>query len=54
MEYFNLIPLLIAVMILFMICAILLGLFIKVKKSRIWFLIIVLVITAGEKSMIKL
>ncbi|WP_313260159.1 hypothetical protein [Lacrimispora sp.] len=49
MEYFNLIPLLIAAMILFMICAILLELFIKVKKSQIWFLIIVLVITTGAK-----
>lgn len=49
MEYFNLIPLLIAAMIFLMICAILLALFIKVKKSRIWFLIIVLVIIAGVK-----
>lgn len=54
MEYFNLIPLLIAAMISFMICTILLVHFIKVKKSQIWFSIIVLVIIAGEKSMIGL
>jgi hypothetical protein len=49
MEYFNLIPLLIAAMIFLMINAILLVFFIKVKKSRTWFFIIVLIIIAGVK-----
>jgi hypothetical protein len=49
MEYFNLTPLLLLVTIFFLICAFLLMTFIKVKRSRIWFLIIAVVIIAGVK-----
>ncbi|WP_143322420.1 hypothetical protein [Clostridium sp. HBUAS56010] len=47
MQSFNLIPLLIIVFLL--ICTIFLVIIIKVKRSRLWFLIILVIIMAGTK-----
>lgn len=49
MEYFNLTPLLLLVMFSFLICIILLMFFIKVKKSILCFLIIVMISIVGVK-----